>query len=116
MMIQTLKIFCLFALVGRLAIADDTAGSSLPKKYTLDYPVVDQCCPPVRSTFVEADRSFSVVRGRRFRHRPNGGYGLHAMHERVTQSGGELFVESAVGEGTTLTAILPVTQIDKDYG
>lgn len=40
----------------------------------------------------------------------NGGYGLQAMLDRVTESGGELFVESEPGEGTTLTAILPVTQ------
>ncbi len=45
-------------------------------RYVLDYPVVDRCCPPIRSTFFEADRTFSVVRGKRFRHKPNGGYGL----------------------------------------
>lgn len=48
----------------------------VPDKYTLNYPGADRCCPPIRSTFVQADRSFSVVRGRRFRHKPNGGYGL----------------------------------------
>lgn len=42
------------------------------------------------------------------------GFGLHAMNERVSQSGGELFVESAVGEGTTVTAILPLSQTAKD--
>jgi murein DD-endopeptidase MepM/ murein hydrolase activator NlpD len=47
-----------------------------PENYILDYPIADRCCPPVRSTFFEADRSISVVRGRRFRHKPNGGYGL----------------------------------------
>ncbi len=47
-----------------------------PDNYILDYPSADRCCPPIRSTFFEADRTMSVVRGRQFRHKPNGGYGL----------------------------------------
>ena len=36
------------------------------------------------------------------------GFGLVAMRERVTQLGGELFVESEPGEGTTLSISLPL--------
>ena len=42
----------------------------------------------------------------------NGGYGLTAMEERVTQSGGELFIESDPDDGTTVSAILPVVQVE----
>ena len=49
---------------------------SIPEQYVVDYPVADSCCPPIRSTFFEAVRRYSVVRGKRFRHKPNGGYGL----------------------------------------
>ena len=38
----------------------------------------------------------------------DGGFGLQAMQERVTQSGGELHIESVPSEGTTVTAILPL--------
>jgi signal transduction histidine kinase len=38
----------------------------------------------------------------------SGGFGLVAMRERVAQLGGELFVESEPGEGTTLSISLPV--------
>lgn len=38
---------------------------------------------------------------------PEGGFGLQAMRERVTQLGGTLLVESAPGEGTTLVVELP---------
>jgi signal transduction histidine kinase len=38
----------------------------------------------------------------------SGGFGLVAMRERVTQLGGELFVESEPGEGTTLSISLPL--------
>jgi signal transduction histidine kinase len=37
----------------------------------------------------------------------SGGFGLVAMRERVAQLGGELFVESEPGEGTTLSISLP---------
>ena len=47
-----------------------------PEKYILDYPVMDNCCPPIRSTFYDATSNFSVVRGHRFKYQPNGGYGL----------------------------------------
>ena len=39
----------------------------------------------------------------------NGGFGLTSMQERVTSSGGELHIETIPDEGTTLTAILPVS-------
>lgn len=38
----------------------------------------------------------------------SGGFGLVAMRERVAQLGGELFVESEPGEGTTLSISLPL--------
>lgn len=38
-----------------------------------------------------------------------GGFGLRAMRERVAESGGELAVESAPGQGTVVAATLPVT-------
>ena len=52
------------------------ASRERPDKYIVDYPVMDRCCPPVRSTFFEANRTFSVVGSKRFTHKPNGGYGL----------------------------------------
>ena len=38
----------------------------------------------------------------------SGGFGLVAMRERVAQLGGQLFVESEPGEGTTLSISLPL--------
>jgi signal transduction histidine kinase len=38
----------------------------------------------------------------------DGGYGLPAMQERVTQLGGMMTIESGVGEGTTLALEIPV--------
>jgi signal transduction histidine kinase len=38
-----------------------------------------------------------------------GGHGLPAMRARVAQLGGTLTVESAPGEGTVLTASIPLT-------
>jgi signal transduction histidine kinase len=38
----------------------------------------------------------------------SGGFGLVAMRQRVAQLGGELFVESEPGEGTTLSISLPL--------
>lgn len=61
-------------LPGRLIAAEEEAA--LPDEYILDYPKAEKFCAPVRSTFYEATRDFSVVRGKRFRHQPNGGYGL----------------------------------------
>lgn len=37
-----------------------------------------------------------------------GGFGLRAMRERVEQLGGELLIESAAGEGTTLAVQIPL--------
>ncbi|MEM8862620.1 MAG: sensor histidine kinase [Chloroflexota bacterium] len=42
-----------------------------------------------------------------------GGFGLKSMNERVTQSAGELFIETDPAEGTTLTVILPIV-MDND--
>jgi signal transduction histidine kinase len=38
-----------------------------------------------------------------------GGLGLHAMRERVTQLAGNLTIESAPAQGTTIAAELPTT-------
>ena len=45
---------------------------------------------------------------RRVRDRDSGGFGLKGMRERIEGVGGTFSVESAVGEGTTLTVRLPV--------
>ncbi len=58
------------------APSEATEEASIPSKYTLDYPTVERFCAPIRTTFFEVTRQYSVVRGRRFRHAPNGGYGL----------------------------------------
>jgi signal transduction histidine kinase len=45
--------------------------------------------------------------------RPNGslggGFGLQSLRQSVEQAGGEMILESAVGEGTTLGIVLPLT-------
>ena len=41
------------------------------------------------------------------RPRADGGYGLVGMRERVEAAGGELTVESTVGQGTTVAVALP---------
>jgi signal transduction histidine kinase len=38
----------------------------------------------------------------------NGGFGLIGMRERVVLAGGELTIEAAPGEGTTVTAVIPL--------
>jgi signal transduction histidine kinase len=38
----------------------------------------------------------------------NGGFGLIGMRERVGLAGGELTIEAAPGEGTTVTAVIPL--------
>ena len=47
----------------------------------------------------------------RVRDRESGGFGLKGMHERVEGVGGVLSVESAPGEGSTLTVELPVVRL-----
>lgn len=47
-----------------------------PDQYTLDYPPAEKFCPPIRSTFFEVTRRYGVVGRKRFRQKPNGGYGL----------------------------------------
>ena len=44
---------------------------------------------------------------------PERGFGLRTMRERVEQLGGNLTVESAPGEGTTLVAELPVSAAER---
>ena len=48
----------------------------------------------------------------RVRDRESGGFGLRGMRERVEGAGGTLSVESAPGEGTTLTVELPTVPCD----
>ncbi|AOS61529.1 sensor histidine kinase [Actinoalloteichus hymeniacidonis] len=38
----------------------------------------------------------------------SGGYGLHAMRDRVEAAGGTLAIESATGEGTMINAMIPL--------
>jgi murein DD-endopeptidase MepM/ murein hydrolase activator NlpD len=45
-------------------------------KYTVVYPAAGQFCPPVRGTFYEVEQTMMMVKGKRFRQQPNGGYGL----------------------------------------
>lgn len=52
-----------------------------PERYVLDYPAAEQFCPPVETYFAEVVRSFEVVRGRRFTHQPNGGFGLPIVQQ-----------------------------------
>ena len=52
-----------------------------PEKYILDYPPAEQFCPPVQTFFFEVVRTFEVVRGRRFTHQLNGGYGLPVVQK-----------------------------------
>ena len=50
--------------------------------------------------------------GRTRRDRDSGGFGLKGMRERVEGAGGVLTVESAPGEGSTLTVELPAVPCD----
>ncbi len=56
--------------------AEEVRAADLPEKYTLDYPPAADFCAPVATFFDEVVRSFEVVRGHKFTHQPNGGYGL----------------------------------------
>ncbi len=56
--------------------ADAPPQPATPEKYVVDYPSAEAFCPPVETFFYEVVRNFEVVRGRRFTHQPNGGYGL----------------------------------------
>jgi signal transduction histidine kinase len=58
-------------------------------------------------TGFEPAREFGKTR----RTRESGGFGLKGMRERVEGVGGFLSVESAPGEGTTLTVELPVVRL-----
>src|SRR5687767_914609 len=52
------------------------AEPEVPETYILDYPGARDFCPPIRSTFFEVTQTSGMVRGHRFRQKPNGGYGL----------------------------------------
>ena len=41
------------------------------------------------------------------------GYGLRSMNERLAELGGEVKIESTIGEGSTVTATLPIGKKDK---
>jgi len=77
------------ALSARTATPDDSEGaapgagaeSAALENYVLDYPAADRFCPPVQTFFDEVVRTFEVVRGRRFTHQPNGGYGLPVVQK-----------------------------------
>jgi two-component system, NarL family, sensor histidine kinase LiaS len=45
---------------------------------------------------------------------PGDGFGLQSMRERAERLGGHVSVESAPGEGTTLTCVCPLDQTGKD--
>lgn len=51
-------------------------AKSFPEAYAVDYPVSDRFCSPIRTTFYEVTRTVVVSRGKRFRQKTNGGYGL----------------------------------------
>ena len=44
------------------------------------------------------------------------GFGLQSMRERAARLGGRVSVESAAGEGTTITCVCPVDAIKKGKG
>lgn len=54
----------------------EASESLMPERYSLDYPEADRFCPPLRSTFFEVTRTQMFVNGKRFRQKPNGGFGL----------------------------------------
>lgn len=58
------------------AVADDNSAAMCPEKYTLDYPVAERFCPPVREYFAQMNQSQQRVGGKIVLNKPNGGYGL----------------------------------------
>ena len=52
------------------------AEGEVPEKYLTNYPAATKFSAPVQGFFDETARTFDVVRGRQFTHKPNGGYGL----------------------------------------
>jgi murein DD-endopeptidase MepM/ murein hydrolase activator NlpD len=65
------------AIAAVFAIAlSGVAAEETPVRYLLSYPAAEQFCPPVEGFFDEVERTIDRVRGRTFRHQPNGGYGL----------------------------------------
>jgi hypothetical protein len=51
---------------GRTAVSEDPQPQDDLEHYTLDYPVAEQFCPPVRSTFFEVEQTMMMVGGKRF--------------------------------------------------
>jgi len=70
--------------IGALG-ADGEAGfdreTPFPAKYLIDYPAAEQFCPPLETFFEEVVQTVGEVRGRRFTHQPNGGYGLPVVQQ-----------------------------------
>lgn len=62
-------------------LGDAGQPPAVPEKYVVDYPPAVGFCPPVESYFFEVVRTFEVVRGHRFTHQPNGGYGLPVVQK-----------------------------------
>lgn len=63
------------------AAAAAPSKPAVPQKYVVDYPPAMAFCPPVETFFYEVVRTFEVVRGKRFTHQPNGGYGLPVVQK-----------------------------------
>ncbi len=63
------------SLLMKVAGAEEPT-TRVPETYPLEYPVAEQFCPPIRSTFYEVTRDMVMVRGKTIRQKPNGGYGL----------------------------------------
>lgn len=68
-----------FMLSASLPISNAEEAPDKLSQYTVDYPAADQFCPPIRTTFYEVTRTMMVVNGKRFRQKPNGGYGLPVL-------------------------------------
>jgi murein DD-endopeptidase MepM/ murein hydrolase activator NlpD len=66
----------LLAVGWRPVAAEESAAP-----YPLSYPAAEQFCPPVDGFFDEVQRTVDRVRGRTFRHQPNGGYGLPVVDQ-----------------------------------
>lgn len=62
----------------------------------------------VRMDVVDDGRGFDAARWDRAPLRDGSGYGLHSMRARLRELGGGLDVESTPGEGTALSAYVPV--------
>jgi len=66
---------------GEPTAIQQAAEPATPEEYVVDYPAAERFCPPVETFFFEVVRTFEVVRGRRFTHQLNGGYGLPVVQQ-----------------------------------